>query len=108
MVAHLIPTLYFRMASAESIVILSLVWKKRETMSVPELNAGASAQCYAGKTTGTYGISGFEPEVIVLDVKVEVWKDELRRAPFSACAHILNSEGTLGRFHEPLHESSSR
>ena len=94
------------MASAESIVILSLVWKKRELRQFP--NAGASAQCYAGKTTGTYGISGLEPEVIVLDVKVEVWKDELRRVPFSACAHILNGEGTLGRFHEPLHESSSR
>lgn len=28
MVAHLIPTLYFWMASAESIVIWSLVWRR--------------------------------------------------------------------------------
>ena len=104
MVAHLIPTLYFRMASAESIVIWSLVWRSGRRRQFP--NAGASVRCYTGQTTGTYGISELESEVIVLDVEVEVWKDELQRVSFSACVHITVRES--GRFHEPLHESSSR
>lgn len=55
---------------------------------------------------GTYSVSGLESEVVVLDVEVEVRKDELQRVSFGIRAHITARESE--RSDEPLHESSSR
>lgn len=77
MVAHLIPTLYFWMASAESIVIWSLVWCGKRVTALVAGRGSARAGGYAGKPEGTHGISGLKSKVVVLDVEVDVGENEL-------------------------------
>ena len=55
----------------------------RETTSVPE-----RGNIREQRAAGTYGVSGLESEVVVLDVEVEVRKDELRCISFDNRAHI--------------------
>jgi len=63
----------------------------RETTSAPG-SGSVRAQFYAGETEGTYGVSGLKSEVVVLDVEVEVWKNELQWISFGTCAHIAARE----------------
>lgn len=49
-----------------------------------------------GEAAGTYGVPGLESEVVVLDVEVEVWKDELQITLFGICAHIRRGNPESG------------
>lgn len=67
MVAHLIPTLYFLIASAASTVTWSLVYSIKQ---------GLSAGLFLVHQ-GTYSITVLNRQIIVLDVKLQVRENEL-------------------------------
>jgi hypothetical protein len=67
MVAHLMPTLYLMIASAASTVTLSLVFAEKSLTWDRSIKLVLRA----------YLVTVLQSQVVVLDVKVEVGKDEL-------------------------------
>lgn len=65
-VAHLMPTLYFKIALAASTVTLSFVWvdfDERQNVDVNDVS---------------HLIPVFQTEVEVLDIKLNIWENELK------------------------------
>jgi hypothetical protein len=73
-VAHLTPTLYFLIASAESTVTWSLVWAWRVSSAIAFAREPST---WMRGLRSTHRIAVLHPQVVVFEVDVDVWQNEL-------------------------------